>query len=154
MSEVSGVPIILAMVSLTLAGLLYAVYTLGSNSAAHEISSDPAVLAILLAWIALVALAWFVVDVFRSRGAKRTVSLVTKVALVVGAMGFLAAVVVTPLVEPIWVPWLIADVASVLTGASVARVRGRRVGEGVLLGLLLATVGVVIEALLEPRTAA
>lgn len=149
-AHVSTVPLTLAMVSLTLSGLSYTGYVAVTHTTTQDVSSDPLVLAVLLTWVGLAALGWYVFAVLRFHRRDRTASPTAKVLLVLGAVGFLAATIVSTTV-PLLGTWAIADVASAVTAGAVARLRHRSAVVGVLLGLLLAMVGVTAEALLRAR---
>ena len=149
----SGVPLMLSMISLTLSAALYTVNVTVARTADEDVSYEPAMFAILLSWVALAALAWFVIALVGSRRARRGVSRTTRGLVLAGALGFVAAVVTAWVVEPIWAAWLVAGGASILTGGATARLKGRRLVEGLALGLVLAMAGVVVETLLPPRRA-
>ena len=148
--QVNTVTLMLAMVCLTLSGLLYSIYVLVKRTTTEKVSADPAIFAGLLTWIGVAALTWYVVAVLRLHRRAHTTPWINKVLLVLGACGFVAAGV-SVTIDPSWVAWAIAYGASVFTGTAVARIRRGRFFEGLLLGMLLAMVGVVVEAMLRIR---
>jgi len=150
-APVSGVPLMLAMVGLTLAGLLHTVYVMVTRTATGKVSSDPVIVAILLVWIGLLGLTWHVVAVLRWRDPRGRRRRLTKAVLLLGALGYAGAAVCALLVSPFWIAWVVAQGASVLTGASVTRMKNRSPVTGLLLGLVLGMVGVLIAAMLRAR---